>query len=131
MDMLNRRRVSVFSFRVPASQGFALADAKGTVRVPYKGLLYADPVTGDLIRVALASVDLPHDSEYTGVDLTLEFRSFNIAGRRVGLPSDSLVHFQMVRGEATNEADYSSYRLASFSANAEINFGDEAVEVKR
>jgi hypothetical protein len=37
----------------------------------------------------------------------------------------------MVRVRATNEADYSSYRLASFSANAEITFGDEVPEEKR
>jgi hypothetical protein len=37
----------------------------------------------------------------------------------------------MVRGHATNEADYRSYRLASFSADAEITFGDEAAEEKR
>jgi hypothetical protein len=36
MDTLNGRRVSVFSFHVPASEGFALADAKRMMRVPYK-----------------------------------------------------------------------------------------------
>jgi hypothetical protein len=130
-DMLGRVRVSVFSFHVPASRGFALEDAKRTIRVPYKGLLYADPDTGSLIRLVLTCVDIPHDSEYTGVDLNLEFRPFDIAGRSVDLPSHSLVHFQMVMGQATNEADYRSYRLANFSANAEIKFGDEAAEEKR
>jgi hypothetical protein len=118
-------------YYVPASEGFRLADAKRTMRVPYKGLLYADPVTGALIRVALTCMDIPHDSEYTGADLTLGFRSFNIGGRSVGLPSYSLVRFQMVKGKATNEADYSSYRLASFSANTEITFGDEVAEEKQ
>lgn len=131
MDTLNGRRVSVFSFHVPASEGFALADAKQTMRVPYKGLLYADPLTGAFIRAALTCVDIPRDSEYTGADLTLEFRSFDIGGRRVGLPSHSLVHFRMATGRATNEADYSSYRLAGFNANAKITFGDEIGEEKR
>ncbi len=124
MDTLNGRSASVFSFYVPASEGFALADAKRTIRVPYRGLLYADPFTGALIRVALTCMNIPRDSEYTGADLTLEFRPFNIEGRSVDLPSHSLVHFQMVSGKATNEADYSFYRLASFSTNAEITFGD-------
>jgi hypothetical protein len=131
MDTLNGRRVSVFFFHVPASEGFALPDATRTVRVPYNGLLYTDPVTGAFIRVALTCLDIPRDSGYTGADLTLEFQSFDVGGGSVGLPSHSLVHFQMVRGRATNEADYSSYRLASFSANAEITFGDEVPEEKR
>ena len=130
MDTLNGRTVSVFSFHVPASQGFGLADSKRTMRVPYKGLLYADPVTGAFIRVAPTCMDIPRDSEYTGADLTLEFRSFNIGGRSAGLPSHSPIHFRMVRGQATNEADYRSYQLASFSSNAEIKFGDEVTEEK-
>jgi len=76
-------------------------------------------------------VDIPRDSEYTGADLTREFRSFNVGGRSADLPSHSLVHFQMAKGVATNEADYRSYRLASFSTNAEIRFGDEVAGEKR
>ena len=131
MDTLNGRRVSVFSIHAPASEGFALADPKRAMCVPYTGLVYADPVTGDLIRVTLTCIDIPRDSEYTGADLTLEFRSFNIGGRSAGLPSHSVVHFRMVTGQATNEADYSLYRLVSFGANAEIKFGDEVVGEKR
>ncbi len=131
MDTLNGRKVSVFAFHVPASEGFALVDAKRTMRVPYKGLLYADPVTGAFIRMALTCVDIPRGSEFTGADLTLEFQSFDIGGGRAVLPSHSLVHFQMDKGVATNEADYRSYRLASFSANTEIRFGDEVPEEKR
>jgi hypothetical protein len=131
MDTLNGQGVSVFSFYVPASEGFELADVKRTMRVPYRGLLFADPVTGAFIRVALTCVDIPRDSEYTGADLTLDFRSFDIGGRSVNLPSHSLVRFRMVRGQATNEADYSSYRIATFNANAEITFGDEVADEKR
>ena len=131
MDTLNGRSVSVFSFHVPASEGFALADATRTMRVPYKGVLYADPVTGAFIRVALTCMDIPRDSEYSGADLALEFQPFNIEGGNVALPSHSRVHFQMLRGQATNEADYSSYRLASFSANTEITFGEEVPQEKQ
>jgi hypothetical protein len=123
--------VSVFSFQVPASEGFRLADAKRTMRVPYKGLLYADAVTGALIRATLTCTDIPRDSEYTGADLTLEFRPFSIGGRSFRLPSHSRVHFQMVGGQATNEADYRSYHLADFSADAAITFGDEVAGEKR
>jgi len=130
MDALNGRTVSVFSFHVPASQGFALADPKRTMRVPYKGLLYADPVTGAFIRVALTCMDIPRDSEYTGADLTIEFRPFNSGGRSFALPAHSRVRFQMLGGQAINEAEYRSYRLADFSANAEITFGDEVAEEK-
>jgi hypothetical protein len=118
----------VFSFHVPASDGFVLEDAKRTMHVPYKGFLFADLVTGTFIRAALTCMNIPRDSEYTAADLTLEFQSFDIGGGSVVLPSHSLVRFQMVRGDATNEANYGSYRFASFSADSEIKFGDAAEE---
>jgi hypothetical protein len=125
-DTLKGRRVSVFSFRVPASEGYALVDTKRTIRVPYRGLLYADPLTSALVRVDIKCVNIPGDSEYTSADVELDFRPFPVRGRLLPLPSHSVVHFQMSRGEATNEADYRSYRL--FSTDSEMKFETDAAE---
>jgi hypothetical protein len=126
---LKDRRVSVFSFRVPASEGYALVDTMRTIRVPYKGLLFADPLTSALIRVEIKCVNIPRDSEYTGADLALDFSPSRVGGRLLPLPSHSVVHFQMTRGEATNEANYRSYRL--FSTDSEMKFETEAGEESR
>lgn len=126
MDALKGRRVSVFSFHVPASDGYALVDTNRTVRVPYQGLLYADALTGALIRVEMKCVNIPSNSEYTGAEFALDFKPFTVGGRMLPLPFHSVVHFQMTRGQATNEADYRSYSL--FSTDSEINFDADAAE---
>jgi hypothetical protein len=122
---LNGQTVSVFSFAVPASEGYVLVGRKRTVRAPYKGLLYADPLTGAVIRAALKCFDIPRGFDYTGADLTLDFKPFDVGGSTMGLPSHSLVHLWMVSGEAANEANYRSYRVADFSTDSVIKFDAE------
>lgn len=120
----------VFTWSVPAGQGYVLEDPRGTIRVPYKGEIHVDADNGALVRARLTCPNIPHDSEFTDANVELEFGMFRIADRNVTLPSHSLVRFRMVRGAATNEADYSSYRFAAFGANSEIRFGNEVVEEK-
>ena len=128
---VNGRTVSVYAFQVAMPEGYLLADANGSVRVPFNGLLYADAVTTALVRVEIQCVDIPPESEYVGADVTVDFSSFDVAGRGIYLPAHSRVHFQMRQGAATNEADYSAYRLAEFGTDTQIKFADEAVEEKK
>ncbi len=130
-DTLSGRQVLVFSFDVPASEGYVLVDGNRTVRAPYKGLIYADHVTGALVRASIKCVDIPRGSEYTGAELTLDFASFDVGGRSIDLPSHTVVRFQMDRGSAINEATYSSYHIADFSTDSAIRFDAEPVDEKR
>lgn len=126
---LNGRGVSVYAFYVAMPEGFLLADSNGSVRVPFKGLLYADAATGALVRVEIQCVDIPPKSEYQGAEVTVDFASFDISGRTVELASHSSVRFQMKAGaESANEADYRAYRLANFAVDSEIRFVDEPVQ---
>lgn len=120
------RAVSVYTFHAAMPEGFLLADTSGPVRVPFKGLLYADAGTGALLHAQIECFDIPRGSEYIGADVSVEFSVFNVAGRRIELPSHSRIHFRMQNGSTTNEADYSGYRLAEFGTNSDIKFGDEA-----
>lgn len=128
---LNGRPAAIFSFYVPEADGYVLADVKRTMRVPYTGRLYADPETGAIMRVEIRCVDIPRDSEYEGADVTVDFGSFTVNGRMVDLPSHSIVLFRMKKGNAANEADYSGYRMAIFSADEQIRFLDEPPEEKK
>ena len=128
---VNGRTVSVYAFRAAMPEGYLLADSNGSVRVPFKGVLYADAVTTALVRVEIQCVDIPPESEYVGADVTVDFSSFTVAGRGIDLPAHSRVHFQMRQGDTTNEADYSAYRLAEFGTDTRIKFADEAVEDKK
>ncbi len=131
MARANGRAVSVYAFHAAMPQGFLLTDSKGSVRAPFKGLLYADAATGALVRVEIECIEIPLESEYTGADVTVDFSLFDVAGRGMDLPSHSRVRFQMKQGDTTNEADYSAYRLAEFGTDTRIKFGDDIGEESR
>jgi hypothetical protein len=122
---VNGRAVSLYAFQVAMPEGFLLPEATGWVRVPFKGLLYADAATGALAWVEIQCIGIPPESEYIGAEVTVDFRSFVVAGRELNLPAHSRVRFRMKHGDTTNEAEYSAYRLAEFTTNSDIQFGNE------
>jgi len=134
-----RQRLSVFAFRVPAAKGYGLVGSRGTILVAYKGLLYADAQTGAVLRIEM-ECEIPHDSEYQRLELTLDYKPIEVAGHAFNLPSHFHLHSIKeappiagpsamptkspgVLSETTNEADYKSYRR--FDAESEITFGDD------
>jgi hypothetical protein len=117
---LNRRRVYVFAFRVPQSKGYALTESKRTIRVPFEGFVYADYETKAVVRIEMKCTDIPRDSEYRDADLTLDYKPAKVAGQEFILPSHFLLHYQMVRGLMTNDAEFTAYRR--FSADATVQF---------
>lgn len=131
MGKLNGRAVSVYAFYAAMPEGYLLADSNGSVRVPFKGLLYADAATNALVRVEIRCVHIPRASDYDGADVAVDFGSFVVNGRMVELPSHSIVRFQMKTGDAANEADYRGYRLASFGVDSQIRFVDESADEKK
>jgi len=125
------RAVSLYAFQAAMPEGFLLAGATGSVRVPFKGLLYADAATGALAWVEIQCVGIPRESEYIGAEVTVAFGSFDVAGRKLNLPAHSRVRFRMKQGDTTNEAEYSAYRLAEFGSDTRIKFGDQSGEDNR
>lgn len=125
------RAVSLYAFQAAMPEGFLLAGTTGSVRVPFKGLLYADAATGALAWVEIQCIGIPRESEYIGAEVTVAFGSFDVAGRELNLPAHSRVRFRMKQGDTTNEAEYSAYRLAEFGTDTQIRFGDESGENKR
>jgi hypothetical protein len=82
--------------------------------------VYADDQTGAVVRLEMKSTDIPGDSEYTGAELMLDYKPAKVGELEFILPSHSLAIFHMVKGQATNEAEYTSYRR--FTADSTIQF---------
>ena len=78
--------------------------------MPFKGFVYADYVTGAVVRISMKCTDIPVDSEYTGADVTLDYRAAQVAGQEVMVPAHYLAHFRTARGEVANEATFTAYR---------------------
>ncbi len=120
---LNGRRMYVFAISVPQFRGYLLADSKHTVQAPYKGFVYADYQTKAVMRIEIKCIDIPANSEFRSLELTLDYKSARVAGQEFILPSHYLLQFGNAEFNATNEAEYQAYRR--FSADATIKFDDD------
>ena len=124
--MLDHRPVYVLDYRVPRSRGYTFTEAKRTIQVPYNGLVYADPETFAVVRIEMkvSPNDIPKGSEYVNAVLTLDYKPAQVAGNEFVLPAHFSLHYQMIRGMAWYEAEYTGYR--KFSADTSIKFeGDK------
>jgi hypothetical protein len=117
---LNRHRVYVFAFHVPQSSGYGLVEAGRTIQVPFQGFVYADYETRAVVRIEMKCIDIPHDSEYRALELTLDYKPAKVAGQEFILPSSFSLYYRMLNSETTSAAEYTAYRR--FSANSEIQF---------
>lgn len=123
---LDHRRLYVLAYRVPQSKGYTLTESKRKIQVPYRGFVYADAETLGVVRIEMKVLvtDIPKDSEYVNVGLTLGYEPEQVAGQEFILPAHYWLHYQMRNGMATYLAEYTNYR--KFSADATIKFeGDK------
>jgi hypothetical protein len=121
---LDRRKVDVIAFRVPQSSGYVLTEPKRTIQVPFEGFVYADAQTRAVLRIQFKCVMIPSDSAYQALDLTLDYKAVQVAGREFILPSHFVLNYRTNEAEVASSADYTNYRR--FSADATIQFdGDK------
>lgn len=119
---LDHRPVYVLSYRVPQSKGYTLTESKRRIQAPYRGFVYADAETLGVVRIEMKIVpaDLPKDSEYLNVNLTLDYKPEQVAGQEFILPAQYRLQYQMRNGMSIDLANYTNYR--KFSADATIEF---------
>lgn len=120
---LNGRKMYVFAIGVPQSRGYLLADSKRTVQAPYKGFVYADYQTKAVMRIEMKCIDIPANSEFKSLELTLDYKPTRVAGQEFILPSHYLLRFRNAEVNGSNDAEYRGYRR--FSADATIKFDDD------
>ena len=122
--VLNHRPLYVLAYRVPQSKGYTLTETKRTIQVPFQGSVYVDPETLVVVRIEMKCLDIPKDSEYIVVALTIDYQAAEVAGREFILPAHFGLHYQMTRGMLINTAEYTNYRR--FGADSTIQFeGDK------
>lgn len=119
---LNGRRTVVFAFRVPQAHGYGLIETRRTIIAAYRGFVYADESSNAVMRIQMHCTDLPADSDFKSVELTLDYKPTRVAGQEFILPSHYLLQARKVDGDLLNEAEYKSYRR--FGSDATIEFDD-------
>jgi hypothetical protein len=123
---LDNRPVYVFSYRVPQSKGYTLTETKQQIQVPYSGMVYVDPETLTVVRIEMKITpqEIPKNSPYNNVALTLDYKPAQVAGKEFVLPAHFSLRYQMRSGLAWYVAEYTNYR--KFSADVTIQFeGDK------
>jgi hypothetical protein len=122
---LDNRKVDVFAYRVPQASGYVLMGAKGSLKVPFEGFIYADTQTHAVLRMQVRCAMIPDSFPLQSVELTLDYKATQVAGREFILPSHLALHYLDHDDDRdhTNDARYSDYH--QFSADATLQFDDK------
>jgi len=121
---LRDKRVHVYAYSISESHGYSMnaLDVHREYTSAYKGLVFADRDTKQIVRVTLETVDIPADFPVREVTITLDYDYTKIGDREYLLP----YHFELDSKEdkflSQNSADYRLYR--KFGTESTIKFGD-------
>jgi hypothetical protein len=115
----------VFDYAVErerSSWGITDKESNRTVTPGYKGLIYIDQTTGQILRFTAEAVDIPSDFPIQVAKETLTYAYADLSGNKFLLPSESEVRLDRGRDLSRNVVKFTSYR--KFSADAVISFDD-------
>jgi hypothetical protein len=115
------RSVAVFAFQVPPSiLTHPLANQSQSFLVGYHGLIYADPASGDMVRLE-AHMDAPKDFPFQEDAFEIDYGQVEIAGLPFLLPVNSVGWVREGKNLTRNEIEFGAYR--KYGADATVIFG--------
>lgn len=134
---LQGRPVEVFSLTVPRVHGAKVYDrlAKQGLLVGYEGVIYADARSHAVLRLEIKISDFQPQSEFTGMELSFDYRVMKTAEREFVLPCRFILdlHSRIGPGplsinylsqESSVQADYKSYRLSAVQSGVTYSTTD-------
>jgi hypothetical protein len=86
----------------------------------YRGLIYADPNTGEIARIKFAAVDIPRTFPVTETTETLDYDLVEISGQKFVVPLKALLLMKAGRESSKNEIEFRNYR--KFEAGSTITY---------
>ncbi len=118
---LRGRRLAVFEYVIDAQHSMLNLGVTGVVSVlPYRGLLYADPETGDLWRITSAPFNMPESAETKSLQTTIDYGSVAIMSKRFILPVSASILLDTGERNVMNRMSFTQYRR--FEAESKITF---------
>ena len=123
---LRGKPMYVFGYSISKENGYSMYhdESKREYTSAYKGLIYADLQSKEIMRITMETVDIPADFPIHEVKITLDYNPTKIAGQEYVLPYHFELTSKEVKAETTNRADYRLYQ--KFGAESGITFGDIA-----
>jgi hypothetical protein len=116
--------VAIFAFQVPPSiLTHPLANQSQSFLVGYHGLIFADPASGDMVRLE-AHMDAPKDFPFQEDAFEIDYGQVEIAGQPFLLPVGSVGWVRERKDLTRNEIEFGAYR--KYGADAAVTFGGAA-----
>ena len=92
-----------FGFEVPRENSrYAYSDGGHRMITGYEGTFLADPKTGDLLRLAIRTSQLPAEAKACYVSTMLDYKRVSLGGGDFLLPGTSLLHILNSNGIASD-----------------------------
>ncbi len=122
----NGRALMEFSFQVPqADSHYQVKSATGWIFTAYSGSLQVDPKTSDVVRMDVATAELPKETGSCRTMNHMEYVLVRIGASQFPLPKQGRQRFLDIAGnEAENTTTFAACR--EYLGESTIRFGDDA-----
>ena len=118
---LRGHRLAVFEYLIDQQHSTLSLGLGGiTIIVPYRGLIYADPATGEVWRITNAPFDVPDSVETKSLTTTIDYGPVDISNRHFLLPLTASILLDTGKRNILNKVFFNQYR--KFEAESKITF---------
>jgi hypothetical protein len=123
---LRKRRALVFSYRIaqPNSQWHINYERRLDIVPGYRGLIYVDKETNQVLRVSLDAEDIPPSFPVQQARTMLDYAFTEISGKNFLLPLKAEIKMRATKYLTRNDVEFRLYR--KFSAESELKFDTPA-----
>jgi hypothetical protein len=122
-ETVNGRHLAHFEFRVPvsvSSETIQLVEGSGAVGM--RGSFWADPLTYDVVSIAMEASEIPPTLPITASETSIDYARTNLGGDDFLLPQSADYELVKLNGERSrNHIEFTHCHL--FGARSSINFG--------
>ncbi len=128
---LRGRRMAVFNFLIDSGHSHYSIDYSSgpgddqRIITAYKGLVYADPDTGEVDRIKLVAVDIPKSFPVSAAWEILDYDQVEISGNPSIVPRSAQLYMTAGREKSKNEIEFRDYK--KFDAGSVITYGKSEI----
>jgi len=120
------RRMAVFSYFIDSAHSSyyihygATKDDDQRIVTAFRGLIYADPNTGEISRIKFEAVDIPRTFPVSATSEILDYDLTDISGQQFVVPLAAKLYMKAGRESTKNEIEFRMYR--KFEAGSTIKY---------
>lgn len=109
---LRGRRMAVFNYYITSGHSNYSINYNDEQRIitAYKGLIYADPNTGEIARIRFEAVDIPSSFPIKKTSEVLDYDLVEITGQKYVVPLAAKLYMTSNRDQTKNDIEFRSYR---------------------